>query len=338
MTSSGSQSRELQARIKAMNVGIAALNRPVMVRHEVPVEDKLQLCSTLADTRLFLYAGTWTSLGAAQQRALHGARMHILRRAINMYRSSDGDNATDREVLVAAGCCTSDVQVAMLRLLFFGRLVRWGTAPLFAVLQAGDGQVSSWTTALRRDLAWLHRSEARGDFYDFSDPQDGDCSAWVTFARDKPAHWKTRVKRAVKKSILSPEAFPVSGFLVQPAEMMACADCGKMCRGMGGLRAHQFRVHGRRCESRLFALCSVCRWCVTDFRTRPRLIVHFRKCPACVDGMRMYGMSTLQPEEMEELDIADRVLAANMKRQGRSFVDAASEPAHTVRIELIESP
>ena len=87
VTSSGSQSRELQARIKAMNVGVAALNRPVMGRHEIPVEDKILLCSTLADTRLFLYAGTWTSLGAAQQRALHSARMQILRRAINMYRS-----------------------------------------------------------------------------------------------------------------------------------------------------------------------------------------------------------------------------------------------------------
>ena len=38
---------------------------------------------------------------------------------------------------------------------------------------------------------------------------------------------------------------------------------------------------------------------------------------------------------MEELDIADRALAASMKRQGRSFVDAASEPAHTVRTELV---
>ena len=338
VTSSGSQSRELQARIKAMNVGVAALNRPVMGRHEIPVEDKLLLCSTLADTRLFLYAGAWTSLSAAQQRALHRARMQILRRATNMYRRSDGGNMTDREVLVAAGCCTIDVQVAMLRLLFFGRLVRWGTAPLFAVLQAGDGQVTSWTTTVRRDLAWLDRSEARGDFYDFSDPHNGDCSDWVAFARDKPAQWKTRVKRAVKKSILSPETFPVSGFLVQPAEMTECADCGKICRGMGGLRAHQFRVHGRRCESRLFALGSVCRWCMTDFRTRPRLIVHFRKCPACVVGMRMYGMSTLGPEEMEELGIADRALAASMKRQGRSFVDAASEPAHSVRTELVGSP
>ena len=66
---------------------------------------------------------------------------------------------------------------------------------------------------------------------------------------------------------------------------------------------------------------------MTDFRTRPRLIVHFRKCPACVDGMRMYGMSTLEPDEMKELDIADRALAASMKCQGRSFVDAAGEPA-----------
>ena len=223
----------------------------------------------------------------------------------------------------------------MLRLLFFGRLVRWGTAPLFAVLQAGDGHVSSWTTAVRRDLAWLRKPEASGDFHDFSDPHNGDCSDWVAFARDKPGQWKPRVKRAVKRSILSPETFLVSGFLVQPAEMTECAECGKICRGMGGLRAHQFRVRGRRCESRLFALGSVCRWCMTDFRTRPRLIVHFRKCPACVDGMRMYGMSTLGPEEMEELDIADRALAASMKRQGRSFVDAASEPAHTVRTELV---
>ena len=29
---------------------------------------------------------------------------------------------------------------------------------------------------------------------------------------------------------------------------------------------------------------------------------------------------------MDELDAADRVLAASMKRQGRSFFDAAGEP------------
>ena len=47
-------------------------------------------------------------------------------------------------------------------------------------------------------------------------------------------------------------------------------------------------------------------------------------------------MSTPGPEEMDELDAADRVLAASMKRQGRSFFDAASEAAHSVRIERIE--
>ena len=139
------------------------------------------------------------------------------------------------------------------------------------------------------------------------------------------------MKRAAKMSILSLEAFPVSGFPVQPAELVSCADCGKVCRGMGGLRAH-----GKRCESRLFAFGSVCRWCMTDFRTRPRLIVHFRKCPARVEGMRMYGTSTLGPEEMDELDAADRILAAHMKRQGRALFDAASEPAHSVRVAMNE--
>ena len=87
------------------------------------------------------------------------------------------------------------------------------------------------------------------------------------------------MNRAAKASILSVEAFPVSGFPVQLAEMLTCAEFGKVCRGDGGLRAHQFRVHGKRCESRLFAFGSVCRWCMTDVRTRPLLIVHFRKCP-----------------------------------------------------------
>ena len=86
-----------------MNAGVAALNRQVMAKHEVTMEDKLQLCATQADTCLFLYAGTWTSLGHAQQQALHGPRMHILRRATNMYRSGENDNAIDREVLAAAG-------------------------------------------------------------------------------------------------------------------------------------------------------------------------------------------------------------------------------------------
>ena len=103
-----------------------------------------------------------------------------------------------------------------------------------------------------------------GDFYDFSDPHNGDCSDWVAFARDKPVQWKTRVKRAAKRTILSPEAFPVSGFLVQPAEMVVCNDCGKVCRGVGGLRAHQFRVHGKWCESRLFAFGSLCRSCTFE--------------------------------------------------------------------------
>ena len=63
---------------------------------------------------------------------------------------------------------------------------------------------------------------------------------------------------------------------------------------------------------------------MTDFRTRSRLIVHFRKCPTCVDGMREYGMSTLGPEKLAELDAADRILTANMKCQGRAVVDVAS--------------
>ena len=52
------------------------------------------------------------------------------------------------------------------------------------------------------------------------------------------------MKRAAKASILSVETFPVSGFAVQPAEMLTCVDCGKVRRGTGGLRARQFRMHG----------------------------------------------------------------------------------------------
>ena len=134
VASSGSQCRELQARVKATNSGVAALNRPVLSQHEVPLDDKLQLCATLADTRLFLYAGALLSSRRCTVRVCTFSDVPP-----TCYRSVENENATDREVLVAAGCYTIDVQVAMLRLLFFARLVQWGTAPLFAVLQAGDG-------------------------------------------------------------------------------------------------------------------------------------------------------------------------------------------------------
>ena len=58
---------------------------------------------------------------------------------------------------------------------------------------------------------------------------------------------------------------------------------------------------------------------MTDFRSRPRL----------------NGMSTLGLEAMDELDAADRILAANMKRQGRALFDA-SEPVHSVRVAMNE--
>ena len=116
VTSSGSQSRELQARIKAMNGGVAALNRPVMGRHEIPVEDKILLCSTLADTRLFLYAGTWTSLSIAQQRTLHSARA---------YKSLD-----------VRPTCIEEAMVTMRLIARFWWLL--GVAPLMCRLQCCD--------------------------------------------------------------------------------------------------------------------------------------------------------------------------------------------------------
>ena len=45
-------------------------------------------------------------------------------------------------------------------------------------------------------------------------------------------------------------------------------------------------------------------------------------------------MSTLGPEKMAELGAFDGVLAANMKRQGRTLFDATSEPSHPANFAL----
>ena len=95
---------------------------------------------------------------------------------------------------------------------------------LFAVLQAGDGHSTSWTAALRRDLAWLNRTGGCGEF---SDPHDGDCSDWVASGRDKPAQWNTRVKRAARRPLFLLRPFPVYGFPVQPTEMLTYANVAR---------------------------------------------------------------------------------------------------------------
>ena len=41
-----------------------------------------------------------------------------------------------------------------------------------------------------------------------------------------------------------------------------------------------------------FAFGRLCRWCMTDFRTRLRLIVHLGKRTTCVEGLRFHGMSS----------------------------------------------
>ena len=70
MTSTGSPNREIHARLKSTNDGMGALNRTVVSQWGVPTDDKLRLCATLADTRLLLYAGTWTRLNAAPQQLI----------------------------------------------------------------------------------------------------------------------------------------------------------------------------------------------------------------------------------------------------------------------------
>ena len=128
VASSGSQCRELQARVKAMNSGVAALNRLVLSKHEVRLEDKLQrghsFCSfTLARGR------DWALLSSKRCTV----RACTFSDVPPTCTEAGSENATDREVLVATGCYTIDVQVAMLRLLFFARLVQWRTAPLCCV-------------------------------------------------------------------------------------------------------------------------------------------------------------------------------------------------------------
>ena len=125
-----------------MNAGAAALNRPVMAKHEVSMEECHASRHSLVSLRWHMDE-PWPC----------SARMHILRRATNMHRSGENDNVTNREVLLAAGCFSIDVQVAMLRLLFSARLVRWRTAPLSCRLVMG-------MSALRRDLAWLYKVES----------------------------------------------------------------------------------------------------------------------------------------------------------------------------------
>ena len=131
VASSGSQCRELQARVKAMNCGVAALNRPVLSQHEV-----LSKTSSSSVPRSRTLACSFTLARASA--LLSADRCTFSDVPPTCTEAGENENATDREVLVAAGCCTIDVQVAMLRLSFFARLVQWSTAPPFAVLQAGD--------------------------------------------------------------------------------------------------------------------------------------------------------------------------------------------------------
>ena len=98
----------------------------------------------------------------------------------------------------------------------------------------------------------------------------------------------------------------------------ACLECEAVCFTARGLRSHRARVHAYRHPARLYASGSYCPSCVTQFHTRPRLLVHLKYTKVKCLRQLMALRTPLDNETVIELDRADERERQRLRRIGES--------------------
>ena len=116
------------------------------------------------------------------------------------------------------------------------------------------------------------------------------------------------------KAALEDDGPPVLG----PTRRFPCDECGRTFATLGGVKAHAFRVHGRRNPHRRYVGSDTCPVCSRRYWTRLRVTQHIRDTPRCSAALEAGAVEELPADVVDALDAADSQTMRAAKRAGRS--------------------
>jgi hypothetical protein len=143
---------------------------------------------------------------------------------------------------------------------------------------------------------------------------------WAAYFRDGGAKAsKALVKACSEPAVNKPAAWAVTNSQRSLAQQWACSHCNdaKIFGSKQALAVHMARQHGVKVDIRRWVDDSVCRICLVDFGTRPRVIAHLAYRSALCRCNMILSMDPLPDETVTELDAADTADARVLRSAGR---------------------
>ena len=304
----GHLTTELRLRIAQAH---SAFNR---FRANVYQNKKLQLAKRTAIFRscvltvLLWNAGTWPTLRPCELRYLSGAFLRLLRRLLLPdFKIEDTYNWNETKLCATLRLLPLQDQIRLQKVGYYGRLLRHGTDPHWALL-AAEGQ---WIATIKDDLAWFHSNTQSQVFRPIPTDPEGH-QFWEQLINMHHGTWKGLLKKAQKHLLLQQDVrhgrngfyahlrqrlreadfLPESdhGVRTDPPGLHVCMPCGVTFQTRTAWATHSFRAHSRRARERYLVDQETCGHCHHVFLNPFRLYLHLRTSTQCFNALRTRGV------------------------------------------------
>ena len=297
---------EVTTKIAIAKQAFEAIKKPVLLNHDVPIEARVQLYSSLILSRVLYGCANWADVSTHHLQQLEALITQHHRR---MFQEEywQASHTTDLEFMTKHRLPSFRLLWARHRLVYLQHLAQFGLPFHLQMLHIEFSHGRGWLHEVATDLAWLQSIEP----LPFDLPFDG--LSWHEFwpILAQCSQWKKLVARAVTKHLMQERiAFEVSSYHDQIwkelrlagvdmvskqddivgddyTKQLRCEDCLGTFSSNQKLALHRFRVHGHHSIERLLASSSVCRGCLRDFHTTWRVVQHLRyRRNGCFDRFR----------------------------------------------------
>lgn len=291
-----SMRNELRGRLGKASAAYRQLSKLVFGNRKLRPTVRLQLLESLVLSILFHGAGTWPLLNSRLYAKLSHAIVGWQRRIVNEgFWSST--RLPDAEFQAKWHLMPLSTRLAKHRLLYGFQMIAHAPQDLITCISAEDdlGQASSWCSAFRHALSWLHLHDPASVSLDDTSSVQG-LFQWISQNKETgPKLVRRLVRRAAHQDFL---AFGMKSKIVDlynicrskgvrfddvPAEPLQgirasyqCHVCTSCFSTPQGLQAHQWRKHQLFSEERRYIYDATCRACNRCFWTTQRLQQHLR--------------------------------------------------------------
>ena len=303
---------ELRVRVGAANTAFAQHRRAVYHNKDLGADKRLQIFNACVASILYWNCSTWPPLRDCEQRYFYGATKRLFRRFLLVDHSMEDMLAwTDQRLFAEAGVVDPSTHIRLSRLGYFGNLIRYGPAPLWALLATDE----TWLHMIHVDMPWLIANCQSRVFRPPFEHEQGP-PFWETLILEQPGTWKGLIKKArahaLQQSQLHSQADRFERNLAallqeyhsslrptpQTHDLEAsdtkapviCIPCQRLFETTAAWAVHCFKKHGRKAAERYIADQTACDACHHTFLNAHRLHLHLRHSRKCFDILRARGV------------------------------------------------